>query len=91
MSLLRHSQYNRNRNGAAIPIPDYTPLWKTLAKKNISQNYLLQNGIGNKTLDALKKKKYHPDHSRKAVPDHRLYPKRYRLNLNTLSFGTYPE
>ena len=36
---------------------DYSPLWKTMDKKNISQYYLLKNGIDNKTLDSLKKNK----------------------------------
>ena len=34
---------------------DYGPLWVTLKKKGISQYYLLQHGIDNKTLDSLKK------------------------------------
>ena len=34
---------------------DYTPLWETMEKKHISQYRLLQSGIDNKTLDALKK------------------------------------
>jgi len=36
---------------------DYSPLWNTMAKKSISQYYLLQHGIDNKTLDSLKKGK----------------------------------
>lgn len=36
---------------------DYSPLWKTMKEKNISQYHLLQNGIDNKTLDSLKKNK----------------------------------
>lgn len=35
----------------------YEPLWKTMKEKNISQYHLLQSGIGNKTLDGLKKGK----------------------------------
>lgn len=38
-------------------IIDYTPLWDTMKKKNISQYYLLKMGLDNKTLDALKKNK----------------------------------
>ena len=38
-------------------IISYEPLWKTLQKKGISQYYLLQNGLDNKTLDSLKKGK----------------------------------
>ena len=34
---------------------DYSPLWRTMDDKQITQYYLLQNGIDNKTLDALKK------------------------------------
>ncbi|MBR4026498.1 MAG: helix-turn-helix transcriptional regulator [Lachnospiraceae bacterium] len=36
---------------------DYTPLWETMRKKNISQYQLLKSGIDNKTLDSLKKNK----------------------------------
>lgn len=36
---------------------DYTPLWKTMAEKKVSQYKLLQSGIDNKTLDSLKKNK----------------------------------
>jgi len=32
----------------------YEPLWKTMKVKNISQYYLLQNGIDNKMLDYLR-------------------------------------
>ena len=34
---------------------DYSPLWKTMERKGISQYRLLKSGIDNKTLDALKK------------------------------------
>ena len=34
---------------------DYSPLWITMKNKNISQYYLLKNGIDNKTLDSIKK------------------------------------
>ena len=40
-----------------ILVIDYSPLWKTMAEKGISQYHLLQNGIDNKTLDSLKKNK----------------------------------
>ena len=36
---------------------DYSPLWETMRKKNITQYKLLQAGIDNKTLDKLKKGK----------------------------------
>lgn len=36
---------------------DYSPLWETMKQKNISQYRLLQEGIDNKTLDSLKKRK----------------------------------
>ena len=36
---------------------DYSPLWETMHRKNISQYSLLKSGIDNKTLDALKKGK----------------------------------
>ena len=34
---------------------DYSPLWKTMAKKGVSQYKLIKSGIDNKTLDSLKK------------------------------------
>lgn len=40
-----------------IIIIDFNPLWKTMEAKGISQYYLLQSGIDNKTLDSLKKSK----------------------------------
>ena len=36
---------------------DYSPLWQTMKEKEITQYYLLQNGVDNKTLDSLKKNK----------------------------------
>ena len=36
---------------------DYSPLWKTMREKQISQYTLLKSGIDNKTLDSLKKNK----------------------------------
>lgn len=35
----------------------YSPLWKTMEEKRISQYHLLKSGIDNKTLDSLKKNK----------------------------------
>lgn len=34
---------------------DYTPLWETMRRKEISQYSLIKAGIDNKTLDSLKK------------------------------------
>lgn len=34
---------------------DYSPLWEAMRKNGVSQYYLLQNGIDNKTLDSLRK------------------------------------
>ena len=36
---------------------DYSPLWETLKRKGISQYYLLNSGLDNKTLDSIKKGK----------------------------------
>lgn len=36
---------------------DYGPLWRTMEEKGITQYQLLKNGIDNKTLDSLKKRK----------------------------------
>ena len=44
-------------NSGVRAIISYEPLWKTLQEKGISQYYLLQNGLDNKTLDSLKKGK----------------------------------
>ena len=40
-----------------VSIIDYGPLWETMKKREVSQYRLLQAGIDNKTLDALKKNK----------------------------------
>lgn len=36
---------------------DYSPLWETMKQKGVSQYRLIQSGVDNKTLDALKKGK----------------------------------
>ena len=36
---------------------DYSPLWETMKKNNISQYQLLKQGIDNKTLNRLKNNK----------------------------------
>lgn len=36
---------------------DFSPLWVTMKKKNITQYQLIKNGIDNKTLDSLRKNK----------------------------------
>lgn len=33
---------------------DFSPLWKTLDKKGLSQYYLLKNGIDHRTMDKLR-------------------------------------
>ena len=38
-------------------IIDYSPPWKTMSEKSVSQYHLLKSGIDNKTLDSLKKNK----------------------------------
>ena len=38
-------------------IIDYSPLWKTMRDKGVTQYRLLKSGIDNKTLDSLKKNK----------------------------------
>ena len=36
---------------------DYSPLWETMRRRQVTQYQLLRHGIDNKTLDALKKNK----------------------------------
>ena len=36
---------------------DYSPLWRTMQEKGVSQYQILKSGIDNKTLDSLKKGK----------------------------------
>ena len=36
---------------------DYSPLWRTMEERNITQYCLLKNGVDNKTLDSIKKGK----------------------------------
>lgn len=43
-------------SGVSI-IFDYSPLWKTMERMQVSQYQLLKGGIDNKTLDSLKKGK----------------------------------
>lgn len=40
-----------------VSIIDFTPLWETMKKKQVSQYQLLKRGIDNKTLDSLKNNK----------------------------------
>lgn len=40
-----------------IPMIDYSPLWRTMEERGITQYQLLKRGIDNKTLDSLKKQK----------------------------------
>ncbi len=40
-----------------VSIIDYSPLWRTMREKGITQYQLLKAGIDNKTLDSLKKNK----------------------------------
>jgi len=48
---------NPSSISVVVLVIDYSPLWKTMAEKGISQYHLLKNGIDNKTLDSLKKNK----------------------------------
>ena len=36
---------------------DFSPLWKTMEQKGVTQYQLIKSGIDNKTLDTLKKNK----------------------------------
>ena len=40
-----------------IVIIDFSPLWRTMEEKNVTQYQLLKQGIDNKTLDSFKKNK----------------------------------
>lgn len=59
----RYTQYCKAEKGniiviiveVVVTIIDYSPLWDTMNKRNISQYQLLKSGIDNKLLDALKK------------------------------------
>ena len=42
---------------AVIVIIDFSPLWRTMSEKNVTQYQLLKQGIDNKTLDSFKKNK----------------------------------
>ena len=48
-------RYQQNKQRRAIAIIDFSPLWKTMEEKGITQYRLLKSGIDNKTLDTLKK------------------------------------
>ncbi len=47
----------KRRKGQVQIVLDYTPMWETMRKKDISQYSLLKAGVDHKTLDALKKRK----------------------------------
>lgn len=56
--ILENGTYNDLKKlRVVISIFDYSPMWKTMEEKGISQYQLLKNGIDNKTLDSLKKGK----------------------------------
>ena len=56
MFIFVFSPYNFRRKGKEVgAVIDYTPLWETMKKKEISQYRLLKGGIDNRTLDSLKK------------------------------------
>ena len=42
---------------AVVKIFDYSPLWKTMEQRGVTQYQLIKQGIDNKTLDSLKKNK----------------------------------
>lgn len=54
---IRFYTFVRKSSEDVISIICYDPLWSTLKQKNISQYYLIKNGLDNKTLDSLKKNK----------------------------------
>lgn len=49
------SYNNHNYREVGEEMIDYSPLWATMERKQISQYRLLKSGIDNKTLDTLKK------------------------------------
>lgn len=59
MFILRISSYNETHQTGkvGITIIDYSPLWKTMRDRGVSQYALLKLRIDNKTLDSLKKGK----------------------------------
>lgn len=58
MFLFCNTEYNNCRRfWVVMAIFDYSPMWKTMEQRGVSQYQLLKNGIDNKTLDSLKKGK----------------------------------
>ena len=59
MFVFCNSVYNccEKSSGEVLAIFDYSPMWKTMERLNVSQYQLLKGGIDNKTLDSLKKGK----------------------------------
>lgn len=47
--------YQKQPKQGVSAIIDFSPLWKTMEEKGITQYRLLKSGIDNKTLDTLKK------------------------------------
>lgn len=53
---MKFFSYNVDKTGKeGVIMLDYSPLWKTMERKGISQYRLIKLGIDNKTLDSLKK------------------------------------
>lgn len=59
MFVFCNSEYNyfRKMLRGVLAMFDYSPMWKTMERRNVSQYQLLKGGIDNKTLDSLKKGK----------------------------------
>lgn len=56
MFIFGNSPYNFLRKDEEVSaVVDYSPMWKTMERKKISQYRLLKGGIDNRTLDSLKK------------------------------------
>ena len=52
-----HPIMKTNSGWVVIQVIDYSPLWKTMKRKGITQYALIQAGLDRRTLDWLKKNK----------------------------------
>lgn len=45
------------KEGNPVKMIDYSPLWETMKRKNVSQYQMLKRGLDNRVLNSLKKNK----------------------------------
>lgn len=54
MTVFVYNDFEKTKEAVKIVL-DYSPMWETMRRKEISQYSLLKAGVDNKTLDSIKK------------------------------------